>query len=350
MATVSRIDVIDGLKGFAILLVLYQHIYASKVIELTGTRILFGYGYLSVTLFYILSGFLLYLPYATGRYTPSSHPALTTYYKKKILRLYPHLFICTLTLVIFAHRLDIEYVKSALLALTFTSQFVPSQFTPAINGGLWYLPVLVSFLLVFPLLIRLLLRSRKTFFTICASICIVAFFVRLVGAGYYTDNPFLSPYKDSIFGRMDDFMIGIMLCYLVYKYKWAHGLSRFKIYVMASLSALLFLVSNILLSLFLRNTSNVAYAAIANNFVQVSFCLLIVVAVSKGALQGVFNSQILRSIGSMSYSIFLWNIPIIAAVGHVKGRYIFLPFLVLGVAYLYHRIVDERLLSEGKNR
>ncbi len=314
------------------------------------TRILFGYGYLSVTLFYILSGFLLYLPYATGRYSAKKHAPLAEYYKKKIVRLYPHLLICTLMLVVFAHRLDIEYVKSALLALTFTSQFVPSQFTPSINGGLWYLPVLVSFLLIFPLLIRLLLRNRKIFYTIFVAVCVASFLVRLIGAEHYTDNPFLSPYKDSIFGRMDDFMIGIMLCYIIYKHDWANRVSGRMVYILAVASVFLFLVSNVLLSLFLRDTGNVVYVALANNVVQVSFCLLIIAAVSKGLIHRIFDSKSMRKIGNMSYSIFMWNIPVIAAVGHIRGRYVFLPVLILCIAYIYHKTVDERFLHEGKSR
>lgn len=350
MAVTTRIGAVDGLKGFAILLVIYQHVYAAKLIDLTGTRIVFGYGYLSVALFYILSGYLLYVPYAMGRFTSKKEMSTKEFYKKKVLRLYPHLFVCTLTLVIFAHSLDLQYIKSALLALTFTTQFVPSQFTPIVNGGLWYLPVLVSFLLVYPALIRLMLKSKRAFFGTAITIFIGAFIVRLLGAGYFTDNPFLSPYKDSILGRMDDFLAGILLCYFMYNRQLPGRLSKIQVYMLVVFSVLLFLASNVVLSLFLRDTSKTFYAAIANNFVQLSFCGLIVATTSKGVVQKFFESKILRKLGILSYSIFLWNIPVIAATGHVRGRYVFLPPLILGIAYLYHKLVDERPLHEKKSR
>ena len=113
-------------------------------------------GYLGVELLLMLSGFLLYLPYASGR-----TPPLREFYKKRALRILPSYWFCLLVMLfVFAIPQGLYAGAGSMIGdlaahLTFTHNlFRETYFATPLNGAMWTLAVEVQFYLIAPLLCR----------------------------------------------------------------------------------------------------------------------------------------------------------------------------------------------------
>src|SRR4051794_38048334 len=93
---------LDGLRGVAILLVLFHHVRAQFAASL-NTTLLPG-GFLGVDLFFVLSGFLI-----TGllirEFRLHRSIRLGAFYRRRVLRLYPALAVVLVAQAIYASSL-----------------------------------------------------------------------------------------------------------------------------------------------------------------------------------------------------------------------------------------------------
>ena len=100
-----RIGFTNGLRGLSILAVIYHHMFAERTPAGTGAIRVGGLtllpyaplanGFLGVNLFFILSGFVLYLPYASGRRTMARGEDYRRFYVHRFQRIMPlyYLFV-----------------------------------------------------------------------------------------------------------------------------------------------------------------------------------------------------------------------------------------------------------------
>ena len=89
---------LTGLRGIAALFVFVFHygsfnpgIRLDLTVSYIGKALQFplGFGFAGVDLFFVLSGFLLTLPFARATLTRSAHKPLRQYYQRRILRVFP---------------------------------------------------------------------------------------------------------------------------------------------------------------------------------------------------------------------------------------------------------------------
>src|ERR1700733_908920 len=108
----NTIIVLDGVRAFACLSVISYHINhltqgnhiwdEHDVGPIISSIALAGsYG---ITLFFILSGFLLFMPYAKSLLFDAPWPSLQRYYVRRIFRIWPGYYISLGLLVLFLHR------------------------------------------------------------------------------------------------------------------------------------------------------------------------------------------------------------------------------------------------------
>jgi peptidoglycan/LPS O-acetylase OafA/YrhL len=302
-----HLDAIDGLRGVAILMVVYQHTLATAVGNVvTGT---FGFrfpfvvanGWMGVGLFFMLSGFVLALPYYSNVRTMETASDFRGYYQHRAMRLLPlFVFMAIISYLVGAAR-GFDQLGSLLLCLSTASMFTSNEFFPKINGSFWSLMVEIWFSVVFPFLLLAIRRYRLA--VVVLPILVLAIVIRIVGAYVPFSDIHTNPVKDFFVARMDDFLAGILLA-------WAYAHNKLPL----RHSSLMFVAGwmTIITTAFLwdlRMQGLVPLFAVAffNNLSQVGFGLILVSVLQLGWSRDLVSIWGLRVLGAMCFSVYCWH-------------------------------------------
>ena len=156
-----HLAVLDGLRGIAILVVLWYHVWEwtwlAPRITLFGHELNFQFinetGFTGVDLFYFISGFVLFYPYARHVFEGKPLQTLTHFVYRRFIKIVPSYY---LQLLIVTPWIVAAFSGTALLAQYVTHVlFIHTWFRStygAINGVLWTLAVEVQFYVIFPML------------------------------------------------------------------------------------------------------------------------------------------------------------------------------------------------------
>src|SRR5579864_2524259 len=154
----KQILALDGLRAFACLAVISNHLNGwGRVVwhPLHGVydflNPILNFGKSGVELFFLLSGFLLFLPYAKALLFNSAWPSLRRFYLRRIFRILPAYYVALFLMILFFHP---KFLNPSLWPvigtfLTFRMGFVLSQ---GVNGPFWTLAVEFQFYLLLPLI------------------------------------------------------------------------------------------------------------------------------------------------------------------------------------------------------
>ncbi|MDR0397220.1 MAG: acyltransferase [Oscillospiraceae bacterium] len=160
-----RLAAADGLRALCILIIALYHFWQQSWLELTfriGSTTftllpLLRTGYIFVDLLLMLSGFLLYLPYARSAASSVPLPPLKDFYTKRALRILPgYLLGVFLPLFLFAlpsHSYSNlpDLLSDLLPYLTFTQTLFPRVYQHSrLNAVLWTVGVEVHAYILFP--------------------------------------------------------------------------------------------------------------------------------------------------------------------------------------------------------
>lgn len=222
-----KIAVVNGLRGLAICGVVSFHSFfndfhygmAKSHLPII-LQTFFSGGWLGVNLFFMLSGLVLYLPYAHEKRSIVRFGDVIDFYKRRFNRLFPlYWFICIVFLVFIADfRLDDPMFFGWFGSLaTAIFLFHPDTFLPKpVYWVLWSIGIEIWFSALFPLIVLLLNKFgwRRVLITTIA----MSFSIRLIG--YMTlygapQGKILNSISDSALGRLDEFMLGMLLAWLI---------------------------------------------------------------------------------------------------------------------------------------
>ena len=218
-ASPRHVDSADGFRVMAVLLVMWFHIWQQSWLSPT-LRVGGHYfsieaqvrsGYMMVDLMLLLSGFLLFLPYARGRLMGEKLPSIKRYYIKRALRILPSYWLCIFT-VLFAFALPGGEYDSPLWMwrdlfshLTFTHIYTyETYYATRLNVALWTLAVEVQFYLLLPLLGRAFMK--KPLLTWAAMVTL-AFCYR---AYWVPTRPMMQIYFNRLPAMLDVYANGMM--------------------------------------------------------------------------------------------------------------------------------------------
>jgi peptidoglycan/LPS O-acetylase OafA/YrhL len=153
----QEIRALDGLRGVAALSVLFFHAMGliTQHLTLLGYNLTFTWYYTQtgVDLFFVLSGFLLFMPYARAMLQADALPSTGRFFRRRALRILPAYWVCLAVLVLiqlpaYLSVLGLENVVTHIFLL---HDDFPT-FNRAIEGPFWTLAVEAQFYLLLPLI------------------------------------------------------------------------------------------------------------------------------------------------------------------------------------------------------
>ena len=129
-------------------------------------------GALYMDAFFILSGFLLFYLYS-DKLQNLSISALKEFYLKRIKRIYPHYIVSTIVICVLS-----GFILSAIpIELLCLQGFFPQIFTKMGNDGSWFISCLLFSYLLFPVLNKLVISTKKDYLVLFLLYISLVYFV-----------------------------------------------------------------------------------------------------------------------------------------------------------------------------
>ncbi len=310
---------LTGLRGIAAGWVMLFHLWmlaGSPRLLPFGVDVtaLFSCGFLGVDLFFVLSGFLLGLPFLRWAQGRRDFPGLWQFWKRRCLRVLPAYYAQLAILV----ALGWFIAGTAPLDLRQLFAYLSMQFVffdgiaPLLNGVWWSLPVEWNFYVVLPLLGLAFARARWWLVAGGVLIAVVAFRVfcydlllqdRSIG-------PIAYPMIIQLPGRLDQFVFGMLAA-------WFH-LRRDAATARRDAGALaLGLLGVLALMGWLDGRGDIFSSAATPLIFVYATCagaaLALVVYAAASPLpfaHRLFAGRMLAFVGTVSYSLYLWHAPL----------------------------------------
>lgn len=331
----KRLPSVDALRGIAILSVVSSHVFwlfanVSWFPKGPGNFILspmtlLSRGALGVQLFFLLSGFVLALPYMQGRRKFSTWHDWWGFYRRRSVRLLP-LYTLAWVVPLFGLYLRDPVPSHVLLVttlLTMTSSFFPATFLPRYNIVLWSLGVEFWLSVIFPLCMVALLRfgPRRTF--LCALFLAT---VSRLAAVLLLDRVGTSVIMSSFVSQLDVFVVGMLLAQ-----RHSAGVRTHRPWLHACAGIVcLWFASSIIESV---SQQLLPWETIVFGFMLFTcgWGLCTDAALSAGAFYGKLWYP-LRQLGRMCYSLYAWHVPLMLLCmtwGYFTDAWLFSTYLVL---------------------
>jgi len=299
---------LDGLRGVAILLVLFFH----GGILLTG-----GAGFIGVDTFFVLSGFLI-TSLLIMEYDESNDISLRHFYLRRALRLLPALLTMLLVFVTIAflsepRRDVIQEVYGALQALFYFTNWAImfSIGTTSAFGHTWSLSLEEQFYLVWPLLLLFFLRKSDRKSLLCwvllgmflSAATRVLLFVGSSVWAHHSDRMLVGP--DT---RADSLLAGCFAGIVVS----SNLLPRWNLFIKAlKISAMISIIGLVLIGCFHPRTPWMMCVGWLLTSVFAAILITHLVSNSHSGIHWVFENPILVYIGRISYGLYVWHYPIL---------------------------------------
>ena len=164
----AHVDILDGLRGIAIAFVMWFHVWEitwqGAAFTVFGREIDFTFlarmGFVGVEIFFFVSGFCLFWPYARALAERRPMPTVKHFAYRRFIKIVPSYLLALSVLVALGSERDRSLddgIKDVLAHVFFVHTWFQSYFG-SIDGVLWSLGVEVQFYLIFPLVVLAFVR------------------------------------------------------------------------------------------------------------------------------------------------------------------------------------------------
>ncbi len=303
----ERIESLDGLRGVAILLVLFFHLFY----YLPGS----DYGWAGVDLFFVLSGFLI-----TGILLDTiNHPHYWKYfYARRFLRIFPLYYISLILVIFTAYLLKSYYAPDQLhfhqlwehqwwlwLYIYNWWEYINEMFLPArYVSHFWSLAVEEQFYLLWPLLVYVF-RGKKLFYLIIL-LLLAAPVIRYLMFYLGSDSTYPQVYV-ATFTRIDSLAVGALISYAYRNpsmMSFLYGIKEWMFFI--SLAVILY--SGVLDTFRSSGEGFIKFGYTANAMMFGAFVLIALD--SSHWLSRALNNRLLKFFGKYSYAMYIFHWPL----------------------------------------
>ena len=304
---------LQSLRGLSVILVFLFHF----------DQVFFKNLYIGVDFFFVISGYVI----TSSIFNSINYNKydLYTFYLKRIKRIYPGLtfFIVTFSIFffIFVNYSDGEYFEIILSSIT--SIFGVSNFFYAFSPNLdyfrddlkwlqhtWSVSTEIQFYFLYGLIFSIILKFKnlvkveKNLIIILISLSIISLYLFLFGKSNFISNYYSS------FSRFWEFFVGCLI-FLILK---SNYISLKKSYL--NLSIIIFISLILIMNFLIPNISH--KLLIFFSVLSASFMIIF----SKEEKPLLFH-KVLNFYGDISYSFFLWHLPIISFLKYYNNNILF---------------------------
>ena len=327
---------VDALRGWAILLVFFFHAWGISGGS-TGSEPSLWFSYVAagrtgVTLFFVISGFLLSIPWLRAMQSPDvAMPSFKNYYAARVLRIVPLYYLAVFMACVVSGSWGTGFKA-------FTFQFVGFEIFP-FSVVWWTLVTEVQFYLLLPLLIWLLAREGKS--------RLILLLVLILWGGVYMTQVLHNPSGEkissylltkSLLGRLPAFLLGMLAAWIFLKARALPIFSANWVRVLGAVAVLLALYVN---GVVLRHTVLLGEWQSESNWHEHHIyeailwsVVLLVLVLTRPLLYRVIANSVLAVVGKLSYSLYLWHVPILFYVIYPTKERIGVGFSESVLAYL----------------
>jgi peptidoglycan/LPS O-acetylase OafA/YrhL len=336
--TMNRIRTLDGWRGVAILLVIAEHAGWERFEH----HLWAGLGSLGVDIFFVLSGFIITTRLLQEK-EANATVSLSSFYIRRVFRILPVVgcYLAVLCLLSIHFNLDLRFSQLMGSVFFFRNYQYAAQPTGIYTAQFWSLSIEEHFYLLWPLL---LLRFGKRSL------------VWIAGAGAFLCGMWRLydiTHPDSLVGRwlpgaqtglrtlrtdarLDGLLLGCALAILLTRTEIRNWISRNFPKETPLFAAALLVV----------NEQRVNACAAFTDYLLITLMVASTLVVEEGLAHKWLNSRLLVAIGSISYSLYVWQqIFLLHPKGtHPLGIVADLPWNVVGAvlaAILSYRFIEQ---------
>jgi peptidoglycan/LPS O-acetylase OafA/YrhL len=313
----SRLAALDGLRGACVLGVVAWHLFRLLApgahINSTNVPLVWwpmGAARFGVDAFFVLSGFFVVggagrAWAATRERSASFFAAARDFFRRRARRTLPAYWASLLILVPLVAPSLLHEPRRLFLFFT-VNQYVVQGLPDKVNSVLWSLTTEWHFYLLVPLVALLMRRLGKwTVLAACIGLTVL----------WCSHVPPLGLPSSFIFGRLDQFVAGAVAAQLVDRARHGHGSLLTRVLATRSagvVAALVFLA--------MGTYHGSTYAKWRGNWFDPWVHPIVGLAVAAGIVSlclrpastdTIFQSRPLRLAGLISYSLYLWHVPVL---------------------------------------
>jgi peptidoglycan/LPS O-acetylase OafA/YrhL len=321
-------NLLDGLRGLAIVAVIYAH--SSLASSVYHKLQLSNGGYIGVDIFFVLSSFLI-TSLLIKEYLNNDRIDIKKFFWRRFIRLSPPLAIAIAIFIPIIATIDwLSALKELFYALTYSANivrslrnFLPSSWQPTYFSHTWSLATEEQFYLFFPFFFAWAIGFRKELFKNTSRILAVIFilfataplFKPILGDGIY----------DFPLWRAGEFAIGSIVAVIYANIQWPLELQAktpflllpprsIDLTILSIRSSVLSAISFwIFLAFIFCVDANSWFALSCGHFlvsVITGFLLLQITIRPNRTIERVLGSPLMMKIGALSYGLYLYHHPI----------------------------------------
>jgi peptidoglycan/LPS O-acetylase OafA/YrhL len=304
-----NIPSLDGLRAVSILLVLIAHsswFLPRVVTQSSPFRFIVGNGTHGVAVFFVISGYLI-TTILLRELANTNSISLRRFYFRRTLRIFPpyYAFLAVMGLLWAGHVIKLD-LTSFVAAATYTWACNPHA-TSALLTHAWSLSIEELFYLLWPLCLLLLHPKRRTLhWTIGAILLFPALRVAL-----YFLLPSLRGHEFyMVQGWADTMLVGCALALIRQRKEFEEWHSRvLKGWMVVLAGFVAFYMSPLVMSSLPKREAGFYANAINPSLVAAATAIIVLYLITRtrSMAAGILNHGILRHIGVLSYSLYLWQ-------------------------------------------